>query len=152
MIKASTDWGFEKSDHAAVKIDWFIPDEPVKGPGIVKVNAQILNDPLCLKEIEYELTLMLNQIPDDWDDHQKLEYMKMSIRSVMSHQNGIRKVEINTRLTELEESLNSMEQLKIKASKESELSEQEMTRRISLVDNAIISIKSDLESVRSKVA
>jgi hypothetical protein len=45
-----------------------------------------------------------------------------------------------------------MEQLKIKASKESELSEQEMNRRISLVDNAIISIKSDLESVRSKLA
>jgi exonuclease III len=49
IIKASTDWGFDKSDHAAVKIDLAIPNEPVKGPGIIRVNTQLLDDPFALK-------------------------------------------------------------------------------------------------------
>jgi hypothetical protein len=55
IIKASTDWGFDKSDHAAVKIDLAIPNEPVKGPGIIRVNTQLLDDPFALKKSRVNL-------------------------------------------------------------------------------------------------
>jgi hypothetical protein len=154
MTKATTDWGFDKSDHAAVKIEWCIPNEPTRGQGIVKVNTQILEEPAGLKKVETELTLMLLQIPDDWDDHQRLEYLKMSIRSVMSQQNGICNTEIRERIIELEDSLNNMEELKIKVNKESRIDEPEIEtrRRKSLIDNAIAAIKSELDCFRTKMA
>ena len=151
IIKASTDWGFDKSDHAAVKIDWHVPDEPVRGPGIMKVNSQMLNDPAVVKKIDQELKGMLRQIPDNWDDHQRLEFLKMSIRSVMCHQSNIHKNEIREKIAELEEGLNNMEQLKIKATKERDLPAEESGRRLALIDEAILSIKADLLRSRTKL-
>jgi len=39
---ASIDWAFESTDHALVKIDFTFEEEPMRGPGIVKVNTKIL--------------------------------------------------------------------------------------------------------------
>jgi hypothetical protein len=38
---ASVDWAFESSDHVSVKIDFTFEEEPIRGPGIVKVNTNI---------------------------------------------------------------------------------------------------------------
>jgi hypothetical protein len=150
LIKAETDWGFDKSDHAAVKIDWFIPDEPRKGAGIVKVNTQLLNDPTEIIAIESELKHMLSQIPDHWDDHQQLEFLKVSIRSVMSSQtNKARKVNKDV-IKDLEDSLNDMTNLKINSLKRDDLSEDDKHRGLATIDNAISSFKMDLERERNK--
>ena len=45
---ASTDWDFESSDHASGKIDFTFEEEAMRGPGIVKVNRKILDDPVIV--------------------------------------------------------------------------------------------------------
>ncbi len=44
-------WAFESSDHASVMIDFTFEEEPVRGPGIVKVNTKILDDPVVVFQI-----------------------------------------------------------------------------------------------------
>ena len=43
VSNANTDWAFDKSDHAAVKIHLKIPKANARGPGLVRVNAEVLN-------------------------------------------------------------------------------------------------------------
>jgi exonuclease III len=49
IAAASTDWSFENSDHAAVRIDLFTY-ESLRGPGLIKVNTKIMEDPEVLKK------------------------------------------------------------------------------------------------------
>jgi exonuclease III len=51
ITSASIDWAFESSDHASVKIDFTFDEEPLRGPGIVKVNTKILDDPVVVLQI-----------------------------------------------------------------------------------------------------
>jgi hypothetical protein len=60
ITEAYTDWAFDKSDHAAVVIKLKILNEPVKGPGIIKVNVTVLEDPVIAKEVEVEIKEMLS--------------------------------------------------------------------------------------------
>ncbi len=48
---ASIDWAFESSDQASVKINFAFEEEPTRGPGIVKVNTKILDDPAVVLQI-----------------------------------------------------------------------------------------------------
>jgi exonuclease III len=152
VTKVSTDWGFDKSDHAAVRVDWIIPDEPKKGVGIIKVNTALLEDPLECKRIDLELRIMLDQIPNDWNDHQRLEFLKVAIRSVMSERIKIVRREIREQIAELEESLSQMMNLKIKVLSEQDLTEDELVRRISPINSAVTTIKVELEKSRGKLS
>ena len=55
---------------------------------------------------------MLAQIPPDWDPHQRLEYLKMSIWTSIA--DAVRRVrgELRKSIVEMEESLNDMHKLK----------------------------------------
>jgi hypothetical protein len=150
VTKASTDWGFEKSDHAAVRVDLVLLDKPKKGQGIIKVNTQLLDNPIELKKIELELKLMLDQIPEYWNDHQRLEFLKVSIRSVMSEQIKIAKKEVVMDIKDLEESLEQMVKLKIEVLKKVEMEEEELSRRIEPINIAINDLKRELETTRNK--
>jgi hypothetical protein len=55
---------------------------------------------------------MLEQIPSNWNEHQKLEFMKVAIRTVMSEQTKIARRESREEIKELEESLDQMVNLK----------------------------------------
>ena len=46
IVASELDWAFDKSDHAAVRTSLFIPPDIKKGPGIIKVNIEILKDPV----------------------------------------------------------------------------------------------------------
>jgi hypothetical protein len=61
---ASVDWAFESSDHASVKIDFTFEEEPKRGPGIVKVNTKILDDPVVALQIGVEIEEMMSQTDD----------------------------------------------------------------------------------------
>jgi hypothetical protein len=111
ITKAETDWAFEASDHAAVKI-CFLMDEPEKGPGIRKVNTRILDDMNVEKQIGTEMRGMMNQTDYTWNPHMKLEFMKMAIRTIFSSKVAeIRKSE-NTELKEKEEEMNQNQKFK----------------------------------------
>jgi exonuclease III len=48
ITNSRVDWAFEKSDHAALITTIKLNPKITKGPGIVKVNPNILNEPLKL--------------------------------------------------------------------------------------------------------
>jgi septum formation topological specificity factor MinE len=82
-----------------------------KGPGIVKVNTEILSDDLKKGQIGEELDFLIKQIPKHWNGHTKLEYVKMSIRSVLAKYVSISRSEDKLELEKLETSLNDIEKL-----------------------------------------
>ncbi len=73
----SIDWAFESSDHASVKINFTFEEEPVRGPGIVKVNTKILDDPSVVLQIGTAIKEMMSQTDDNWNPHAMLEFLKL---------------------------------------------------------------------------
>jgi exonuclease III len=67
ITSAKYDWAFETSDHAAVKINFYFDDRPKKGPGIVKVNVKILEDPKIAQQIGSEIENMMRQVDETWN-------------------------------------------------------------------------------------
>jgi exonuclease III len=76
---ASINWAFESSDHASVKIDFTFEEEPMRGPGIVKFNTKILEDPAVVLQIGKEIEEMMSQTDESWDPHSRLEFLKVAI-------------------------------------------------------------------------
>jgi exonuclease III len=112
LVKAECNWAFETSDHAAVQIKLKLEEAPKKGPGIIKVNTKILENPKISKEIGDELELMMLQTDQTWSPHTKLEFLKVAIRSVFSSKIGEVRKTINLEVKDLEEEINQMEQSK----------------------------------------
>jgi exonuclease III len=104
--KVGIDWCLDKSDHAAVVCNLRILNNIEKGPGIVKLNVTLLEKEITKKEIRSQLIELLKQIPEEWNPHTKLEYTKMSIRTVFSNVGGIFNKERNTAIKEVEDQIN----------------------------------------------
>ncbi len=144
------DWAFGSSDHAAVKIHLSVPEERVFGPGITKVNTTILNDPIWHKKVEEKLKFMLGQIPPDWNPHVKLEYLKLSIRSVFSEVGGEAKKERLKYESFIEEELNQLIKLKQNLLTNNSVSDEEKVRRLINIDDAIDKVRSRVISSQSR--
>jgi exonuclease III len=147
---ASVDWAFESSDHAAVKIDFTFEHEPKKGPGIVKVNTRILDDPNIALQIGAEIEEMMRQTDDSWNPHAKLEFLKVAIRSVFSLKVSEMRKTVNIDISETEEELNQMEGLKIKVLSKSNIAKEGMSERTEKIDKAVTYLKSKLANLRKK--
>ena len=59
----------------------------------------------------YELNKLMEQVPIDWNPHQKLEFFKVSIRTTMAEAVGRDKGELKRSINEIEENLNGMHKL-----------------------------------------
>jgi exonuclease III len=112
LVSAECNWAFETSDHAAVQIKLKLEEAPKKGPGIIKVNTKILENPKIAKEIGDELESMMLQADQTWSPHTKLEFLKVAIRSVFSSKIGEVRKTINLEVKDLEEEINQFEQFK----------------------------------------
>ena len=62
-------YGFEQSDHASVLVEMHINEEIRVGPGLTRVNSVLLEDLLKLTAVIAELTVMMQQVPNEWDPH-----------------------------------------------------------------------------------
>ncbi len=152
ISKASVDWAFETSDHAAVKIDFTFENAPEKGPGIVKVNAAILEDPVVSLQVGKEIEEMMSQTDEDWNPHARLEFLKVTIRSVISAKvSELRKV-ANEDIRETEDELNQMEELKIKLLSKPNITSEEMKTRVHTIENSTNYLKSRLLKLRTKLS
>ena len=147
---ASIDWAFESSDHASVKIDFTFEEEPVRGPGIVKVNTKILDDPVVVLQIGTAIEEMMSQTDDSWNPHARLEFLKVAIRSVFSLKVSEMRKAVNTEIKETEEELNQMENLKVKVLTKPDISQEEKNLRVDTVEKAATSLKSKLTQLRKK--
>jgi len=150
ITKAETDWAFEVSDHAAVKLE-ILTQEPERGPGIKKVNANILEDKNSTEKIGAEIEEMMKQTDKNWNPHMTLEFMKMTIRTIFAQNVSEVRKKTNEEVKEKEEELNQFENLKIKVYQKLNLPENEQQRRIEAIDNAITTLKQNLSNLRKNM-
>ncbi len=115
MLRSSNlNWSFDDSDHSLLTSTFEIKTTLERGPGLVRVNTDLLDDDLALESVKSELESMLNQIPEGWDPHAKLDFIKMSIRSVFSVVAGKMKRIENFEQEAISEQINSLRNTKEK--------------------------------------
>jgi hypothetical protein len=148
ITKVQVEWSYEQSDHASLHVELHINDEILMGPGLTRVNSFVRDDPQKLGVAKNEIKEMLNQMPGEWDPHKRLEYLKVVIRSVLAGLVGRSRKELKQEISELEESLNDMHNLKMKVCALIDTSEK--TRKSSLIDAAIGRLDGDLRVLRLK--
>jgi hypothetical protein len=56
----------------------------MRGPGIVKVNTKILDDPAVVLQIGTAIEEMMGQTDNTWNPHASLEFLKVAICLVFS--------------------------------------------------------------------
>jgi hypothetical protein len=149
---ATVDWAFETSDHAAVKIDFTFENVPEKGPGIVKVNTAILEDPAVALQVGTEIEEMMSQTDESWNPHARLEFLKVTIRSVISAKVSELRKTANEEIKETEEELNQMEELKIKLLLKPNITSEDMKKRVHIIENSTNYLKSKLLKLRIKLS
>ena len=114
-LDAKIDWGFDISDHAMLEIKFKIKVAISKGKGLFRVNTKVLENKLNLEEVQSELNFQLSHIPEHWNPHQKLDYVKMSIRSTISLISGRQAKRDESEQMAVTNQLNFLRQTKEKA-------------------------------------
>jgi exonuclease III len=147
LVDVKTDWAFEQSDHAAVRLEFKFLNTIEKGPGLPKINTNILEDPSTKVNIEKELSEQLNQIPNEWDPHVRLEFMKVIIRSAFAQQTSIRKNLLKADIVETESALNDIEKFKVETMIKNGIGTEQ---QVIDIDIAKMGLKNKLESLRKQ--
>jgi len=88
ISEANNDWTFDKSDHAAVRIRLNIPKVSERGPGIRKVNAEILKKVHLKSEFTDRVRRNIEDMPGSWDPNKRLEFLKVITRSILGELTG----------------------------------------------------------------
>ena len=102
IVLSELEWGFEKSDHASVLTSIQLGLDAPIGPGLTKVNSAVLDDPINLAKGKSGLNEMLSQMPNEWNPHMKLEFVKVSIRSTITNLVGRIRKELRNDIMEHE--------------------------------------------------
>ncbi len=71
-----------ESDHSLVFTE-FLSSCFEYGPGVVRVNASILEDPEIKERVRISLLNSLESTPIDWNPHQVLDFFKYNLRKIM---------------------------------------------------------------------
>jgi exonuclease III len=148
ITEARTEWSFDKSDHAAVIIKFKLLDDIVKGPGIIRVNAAVLEDPKIEKEVGIEIKEMMNQAMDIWDPHTKLEFLKTVIRSVLATKTAEVRNELRETIRDRSEAFESLEKLKIKLIKDEHVEQERKMERLASLDEALTTLQAEINNLR----
>ena len=82
-VTAETDWTFDKSDHALLRVKIKFESARTKGPGLPKVDPTILEKSHIKLEVMERLANYINSIPEGWNPNQTWEFLKVSVRSIM---------------------------------------------------------------------
>ena len=125
-----------------------INEEIRVGPGLTRVNSVLLDDPLKLTAVIADLNVMMEQVPIEWDPHQRLEFFKMAIRTTMADAVGRDRGELRRSISEIEESLDDMHKLKCAAC--AVLDNQDRETKVGLITDAIDRLNNDLTLLREK--
>ena len=139
--EVSTDWAFDKSDHAAVIIDVKLPTTSQLGPGIVRVNTSVLENHKLLEQIRINLKEYLDQAPISWNPNLKLEFLKVGIRTTFAE--AARQYNIDSKCEHemVEGELNHLVNLKIKMASVQNVNKEEQTRKLENIELAISQIQ-----------
>ncbi len=114
LLHAKVHWSFDDSDHAMIEATFKIKSEFSRGPGLLRINADILDHVEILDRVKSELQIQIEQIPDNWNPHVKLDFLKSSIRSIISFESGKKKKVDNLELQSVTEQINYLNSIKEK--------------------------------------
>jgi len=108
LTGSKLEWAFDDSDHAMIVAKFNLETTFGRGPGLLRLNAEILDNDATLEQVKIELTNHIDQIPDHWNPHVKLDFVKMSIRGIMSLISGKQKKIENIEQKALSEQINTL--------------------------------------------
>ena len=146
ITEVGIDWCLEKSDHAAVFCKFKIGENITKGPGISRLNVNLLDNVQLANDIKGQIKEMIDQIPTDWNPHTKLEYVKVAIRSVFANVGGVHNRERNLEIRDIEEQIN-----RLNGTKERELLKDKVNEvLVDKIDEANRELGAELEILRKK--
>ena len=92
MINSCTNWSLGYSDHAAVELLLDPAGErPQIRTRITRLDPALAKDPIARASIVEGVDKMMSDIPDTWDPHMKLEFLKVSIRTTVEKVQAERK-------------------------------------------------------------
>ncbi len=151
------DWVFDKSDHAAVIVEFEIRGGVNRGPGLPRVDSGMLSDSNIKREFNQRLLECLETIPESWNPNAKWEFIKVSIRSIAWDLKSKHKKIINREDEALCKQINLLKNNKANLLAANNLSieeEQELDRDIAYFESNIhqnLEEKSKELSLRAKV-
>jgi len=117
----ATDWTICKSDHAAV-ISKFEKKKKAKVTRTFTpyLNTTLLNNTNFLNNIRNEVESSLSQIPNHWNPHMRLEFLKMTIRTAATDLERKRKKETVNQLKWVNEEIDHLMNVLQETDEESE--------------------------------
>jgi hypothetical protein len=80
----STDWAYDRSDHAPIILELNIPTINHLGPGMVRVSTSVLENQKLLEQIKIKLEVSLSQAPSNWNPNLRLEFLKVGIHTTFA--------------------------------------------------------------------
>jgi hypothetical protein len=99
-------WGIDKSDHAAIELTLVL--DISKGPGLFRPDSSFLDKPELALEFRNELKDLLDQAPCEWNPHDKLEFTKVSIRTLLGVHSKRYLNNLNSTLNNVRTELNNL--------------------------------------------
>ena len=92
IVNMGTNWSLSLSDHAAVEVQFALRGKESNNRSrVTRLDPTLARIPECRVAIVAEVEQMLNDTPQGWDPHLKLEYAKMCIRTVVEKVQADRK-------------------------------------------------------------
>jgi len=111
-IQSKTMWGIDKSDHAAVCVD--IEFELDKGPGMFRPNLTFLEYPDYVHDFVESLNQRMSEVGDHFNPHEKLEFCKVMLRTLMVEQSKKFSSKIASQYVDVSSELDKLHKLKLK--------------------------------------
>ena len=92
VVSSDTNWALSMSDHAAAEC-WFknLEIPTTEKSRITRLDPSLAKEPAILEGIKEELRELMSHIPNEWNPHLKLDYIKMCIRTVWEKAQADRK-------------------------------------------------------------
>ncbi len=89
IISSSTSPFYNDSDHALVIAEFSI--DPISyGPGIIRANSTLLEDPEVKQRVLVDLGAIIEDMPKNWNPHQVLDYYKYNLRIILLREGKIK--------------------------------------------------------------
>jgi exonuclease III len=114
ITKVYVDWSFDDSDHALVGTNFNVVTQFLKGPGLTRLNVDILDNHYTLEHVRLELKNQIDSIPSHWNPHLKLDFIKVAIRSIISEYSGKQSRKNTTEQDAIKDQLNTLYETKEK--------------------------------------
>ena len=64
LLESKNDWSFDDSDHALLETTIRLRTNLDRGPGLFRINIDVLDDEVLLQKVERELIFQIEQIPN----------------------------------------------------------------------------------------